>query len=144
VLAEAHPERLAFRRGYDEALAHRIIAGSDMLVVPSRYEPCGLTQLYAMRYGTIPVVRKTGGLADTVAHFDPSTGKGTGSVFEHADAQAVAWGLATALGWYVDADAWRRITDNALRVDFSWARQSGEYEALYRRLIDARGRSPAA
>jgi starch synthase len=143
-LADAHPKRLVFRSGYDEALAHRIIAGSDVLVVPSRYEPCGLTQLYAMRYGTIPVVRNTGGLADTVAHFDPSTGAGTGSVFEHADARGLVWGLTTALGWHADPDAWRRLTDNAIRVDFSWARQSGEYEALYHRLIDARGRSPAA
>ncbi len=134
-LAASHRERLAFRSGYDEALAHRIIAGSDLLVMPSRYEPCGLTQLYAMRYGTIPVVRKTGGLSDTVSHFDSATGKGTGSVFEHADAQGLIWGLTTALGWYEDEDVWRRIVENALRVDFSWTRQSGDYEALYRRVI---------
>jgi len=137
-LAESHRERLAFRSGYDEALAHRIIAGSDLLVVPSRYEPCGLTQLYAMRYGTIPVVRKTGGLADTVAHFDPATGQGTGSVFEHADVQGLVWGLTTALGWYENQDIWQQITSNALRTDFSWTRQSGEYETLYRRLLDTR------
>lgn len=132
-LAASHRERLAFRSGYDEALAHRIIAGSDLLVMPSRYEPCGLTQLYAMRYGTIPVVRKTGGLADTVSHFDSATGKGTGCVFEHADAQGLIWGLTTALGWYEDEGVWRRVVANALQVDFSWTRQSAEYEALYRR-----------
>ena len=143
-LADAHPERLAFRNGYDERLAHRIIAGSDLLVMPSRYEPCGLTQLYAMRYGTIPVVRKTGGLADTVSHFDPATGQGTGSVFEHADVQGLVWGLETALGWYEDAELWRQLVDNALRADFSWDRQSREYETLYRRLIEAPGPAPAA
>jgi len=143
-LADAHRERLAFRNGYDEALAHRIIAGSDLLLMPSRYEPCGLTQLYAMRYGTIPVVRKTGGLADTVTHFDSSTGQGTGSVFEHADPQGLLWGLETALGWYEDPEVWRQLVDNALRADFSWDRQSREYEVLYRRLVDARGPAPAA
>jgi starch synthase len=91
-----------------------------------------------MRYGTIPVVRKTGGLADTVAHFDPATGQGTGSVFEHADVQGLVWGLTTALGWYEDQGIWQQITSNALRADFSWTRQSGEYETLYRRLLDTR------
>ena len=137
-LADTHRGRLVFRNGYDEPLAHRIIGGSDLLVVPSRYEPCGLTQLYAMRYGTVPVVRKTGGLADTVSHYDPATGDGTGSVFEHADVTGLVWGLTTALGWYDDKRAWRRLVANALAADFSWERQSGEYEALYRELLAAR------
>ncbi len=133
-LADMHRSRVVFRNGYDESLAHRIIGGSDLLVVPSRYEPCGLTQLYAMRYGTVPVVRKTGGLADTVTHYDPATGKGTGSVFEHADVTGLVWGLSTALDWFEDERAWQRLVDNALGADFSWERQSAEYEALYRRL----------
>lgn len=136
--AKAHPERVAFRCGYDEGLAHRIIAGSDLLVVPSRYEPCGLTQLYAMRYGTVPVVRKTGGLADTVTHYAPDTGEGTGSVFEHADAQGLIWGVTTALEWYASPDEWRRVQRNGERLDFSWNRQAEPYAALYQRLAEHR------
>jgi starch synthase len=133
--AASRPDRISFTRGYDDALAHRILAGSDIVLVPSRYEPCGLTQMYALRYGTIPVVRATGGLADTVHHFDPATGSGTGSVFDHADAGGLIWGLTTALDWYADAAAWRKLMDNAMRADFSWARQAEPYEALYRELV---------
>lgn len=135
--AKAHPERVAFRLGYDEGLAHRIIAGSDGLVVPSRYEPCGLTQLYAMRYGTVPIVRKTGGLADTVTHYTPHTGEGTGSVFEHADVQGLVWGVTTALEWYASPDEWQRVQRNGERLDFSWSRQAEPYTALYQRLTAA-------
>lgn len=133
-LADAHPGRVAFVEGYDEAHAHRIIAGSDLLLVPSRYEPCGLTQLYALRYGTVPVVRLTGGLADTVRHFDPATGEGTGSVFRDADVGGLGWGLATALDWFADPASWARLVRNGMRMDFSWDRQGPQYEALFRRL----------
>lgn len=133
-LAGRHPKRIAFRRGYDEPLAHRILAGSDFVLLPSRYEPCGLTQLYALRYGTIPIVRATGGLADTVVHFDPAAGTGNGSVFEHADVGGLVWGVATALGWYADRAVWPRLVANAMRADFSWAHQAPEYEALYESL----------
>ncbi|MBN1239877.1 MAG: glycosyltransferase, partial [Gammaproteobacteria bacterium] len=133
--AARHPDRVSFTRGYDEALAHRILAGSDLVLVPSRYEPCGLTQMYALRYGTVPVVRATGGLADTIRHFDPATGQGNGSVFDHADVDGLIWGLTTALLWYADAHAWRRLVDNGMRADFSWARQAEPYEALYRELL---------
>lgn len=134
--AKRHPDRISFTRGYDETLAHRILAGSDIVLVPSRYEPCGLTQMYALRYGTIPVVRATGGLADTIGHFDPATGEGNGSVFEHADVEGLIWGLTTALGWHASPDTWTRLIDNAMRADFSWARQAEPYEALYRELLD--------
>lgn len=132
--AKAHPDRVAFRCGYDEALAHRIIAGSDFLVVPSRYEPCGLTQLYAMRYGTVPIVRKTGGLADTVRRYDPGTGEGTGSVFDDADVAGLTRGVTTALEWYASPRDWERLRRNATGRDFSWSRQIEEYERLYRRI----------
>ncbi len=138
--AKAQPDRVAFRCGYDEGLAHRIIAGSDCLVVPSRYEPCGLTQLYALRYGTVPIVRKTGGLADTVTHYDPHTGDGTGSVFEHADVTGLIWGITTALEWYASPTDWERLRRNAERLDFSWRRQSEPYEALYWRIAERRAR----
>lgn len=133
-LARTHPARVAFAHGYDEELAHRIIAGCDIVVVPSRYEPCGLTQLYALRYGTVPVVRMTGGLADTVQHFDPATGAGTGAVFRDADVGGVLWGLRQALGWYEDRAAWARLTANGMACDYSWDHQAPRYEALYGRL----------
>ncbi len=101
-LADAHPTRIAFVEGYDESLAHAILAGADIALVPSRYEPCGLTQMYALRYGTIPVVRATGGLADTIQHFDPATGAGNGSVFRDADTGGLLWGIRSALAWFDD------------------------------------------
>jgi len=134
-LAALHPARLKFTEAFDEALSHWIFAGSDLTVVPSRYEPCGLTQLYALRYGTIPVVRATGGLADTIEHFDPATGAGNGSVFLDADPQGVAWGVRTALGWFANPAAWRQLVRNAMAADFSWPRQAPHYEELYRSLL---------
>jgi starch synthase len=133
-IAAMFPGRVVHRDAHDEALAHRILAGSDIVLVPSRYEPCGLTQMYAMRYGTVPVVRATGGLADTVVHFDPATGQGTGSVFRDADVGGVSWGLATALDWYADRGLWSRIMRNGMVLDFSWDNQGPQYLALYSRL----------
>jgi starch synthase len=120
-------------------MAHRILAGSDVLLVPSFYEPCGMTQLYALRYGTVPVVRHTGGLADTIRHFDPVTGQGNGSVFRDFDAGGLAWGLSTALGWHRDRTQWRRLMQNGMADDFSWARQGPLYAGLYARLASGRG-----
>jgi starch synthase len=127
--------RVSFTAGYVESLAHRILAGSDIVLVPSRYEPCGLTQMYALRFGSIPVVRKTGGLADTVQHFDPATGRGNGSVFEDADPQGLAWGIGEACRWFADAPTWTRVVANAMEADFSWDNQAPEYAAAYRRLV---------
>jgi starch synthase len=134
-LAALHPGRVEFKEGYEEELSHLIFAGADLTVIPSRYEPCGLTQLYALRYGTVPVVRATGGLADTIRHFDPETGSGNGSVFLHADPGGVAWGVRTALGWYADAAVWSRLVRNGMAEDFSWPRQVPHYEVLYRSLL---------
>jgi starch synthase len=134
-LSDAHPARVSFTEGHDEKLAHEIFAGADLTVVPSRYEPCGLTQMYALRYGTIPVVRATGGLADTIRHFDAATGVGNGSVFRDADPQGVLWGVRTALGWFDDDAAWSSLVRNAMAADFSWARQIPQYEELYRSLL---------
>jgi starch synthase len=134
-LSDAHRTRLAFIEGYDEALAHEIFAGSDLTVVPSRYEPCGLTQMYALRYGTIPVVRATGGLADTIRHFDPATGIGNGSVFRDADLEGVLWGIGTALAWFADDALWSQLIQNAMAADFSWPRHIPPYEELYRSLL---------
>ncbi|MBT8442882.1 MAG: glycogen synthase [Gammaproteobacteria bacterium] len=133
-LADEWPDRLAFIEAYDDRMSHRILAGSDLFVIPSRYEPCGLTQLYALRYGTVPVVRKTGGLADSIRHFDPATGEGNGSVFEDANADGLRWGLTAALDWYRDPDAWSRLMANGMSADFSWHHQAPAYEKLYRTL----------
>ena len=136
-LQREQPAAVRFHRGYSEELAHWIEAGCDLFLMPSRYEPCGLNQMYSLRYGTVPVVRRTGGLADTVQHFDAATGKGTGIVFNHFDTPAMAWALEFALGLYQQRGAWRRLVQNAMAQDFSWRRQVGEYEALYRRLSAA-------
>ena len=135
-LAELN-ERIAFIHGYDDALAHRIIAGCDILVVPSRYEPCGLTQIYAMRYGTVPVVRHTGGLADTVQHFYPETGLGNGVVFRDADVGGVSWGIGAAMDWFDRSELWSAVVENAMAMDFSWAKQWPKYEKLFRDLVAA-------
>lgn len=133
------PDRFAFRNGHDESLAHAIIAGSDFLLIPSRYEPCGLTQLYALRYGTIPIVRKTGGLADTVEHFDPGTGKGNGCVFNDPDTGAILWGVTMALQWYRDANNWTRIRTNAMAADHSWSQRVDAYVNLYSHVLQVFG-----
>jgi starch synthase len=139
-LSQRHAGRVAFRSGFDEPLAHLIEAGSDMFLMPSRYEPCGLNQMYSLRYGTIPIVRKTGGLADSVEHFDPSSGRGSGCVFNDYDAPAVRWAVETALGWFANPEHWPKLMQNAMAQDFSWARQIGEYDLLYRSLAgSARG-----
>ncbi len=134
-IAREQPTRVAFTDGYDEALAHLIFAAGDLTLVPSRYEPCGLTQMYALRYGTIPVVRATGGLADTIEHFDPASGAGNGSVFRDADVGGLSWGLRTALGWFDDRAVWSRLVANAMAADFSWRNQVPHYERLYASLL---------
>jgi starch synthase len=136
-LVQRFPGRVSYRAGFDEPLAHLIEAGCDIFLMPSRYEPCGLNQLYSLRYGTIPIVRNTGGLADSVQHFDPSTGRGTGCVFNDYDAPAVTWAVSTVLDWYADARSWLPLTQNAMAKDYSWTRQIKEYDSLYRGLIKA-------
>lgn len=133
------PDRIAFHAGHEESLAHAIIAGSDYLLIPSRYEPCGLTQLYALRYGTIPIVRRTGGLADTIEHFDADSGKGNGCVFNDPDVGAIVWGVGTALQWKRNAESWRRIRENAMAADHSWSHRVDAYVNLYSRVLRLAG-----
>jgi starch synthase len=136
-LAQRFAGRVSYRAGFDEPLAHLIEAGSDIFLMPSRYEPCGLNQMYSLRYGTIPIVRNTGGLADSVQHFDPSTGRGTGCVFNDYDAPAVLWAVNTVLDWYAEPRSWLPLVKNAMAKDFSWTRQIEEYDSLYRSLVTA-------
>jgi starch synthase len=133
-LQQRFPDRVSFTRGYNEELSHLIEAASDMFLMPSQYEPCGLNQMYSLKYGTVPIVRKTGGLADSVQMWDPVTRTGTGIVFNDFDVPAVSWALHTALDLYKDKDAWQQIIRNAMAQDFSWDRQAGEYERLYEAL----------
>ena len=130
------PGRVFYYRGYNEELAHLIEAASDLFLMPSRYEPCGLNQMFSLRYGTIPVVRRTGGLADSVRPFDPATGEGTGFVFDHFTPDGLHWALSSALRAYRLPATWRRLVENAMREDFSWERQSLRYLELYRWLRD--------
>jgi starch synthase len=134
---------VAFRPGHDEPLAHLIEAGSDMFLMPSQYEPCGLNQMYSLRYGTIPIVRRTGGLADSVRHFDPATGEGTGCVFNDYDPPAVLWAINTVLGWFNDGRSWPRLMQNAMRENFSWERQVGRYVELFRAIAQRAASSSA-
>lgn len=133
-LANAAPRRVAFVNKFSEPMAHLVEAGCDLFLMPSRYEPCGLNQMYSLVYGTPPIVHKTGGLADTVRLFDRRTGKGNGFVFDHFDETALGWALGYALECYADEGAWWRLVQNGMREDFSWSRRVGEYEALYRKL----------
>ena len=125
------PRRFGVRFQYDSGLAHRIEAGSDMVLMPSRFEPCGLTQMYSMRYGTIPIVRATGGLADTVEHFDVRKRMGTGFVFEHADTTGLMWAVDEALSAWAKPGPWTVLMQNAMSRDFSGALSAERYETVY-------------
>jgi starch synthase len=137
-LARRYPDRIAVRIGYDEALAHRIEAGADLFLMPSRYEPCGLNQLYSMRYGTIPIVRATGGLDDTVESYDPRTGAGTGFKFHEYSAAALVAKVREALAVFARPADRDRLRRNAMHADFSWEASASRYVELYRRLVAAR------
>jgi starch synthase len=134
-LERQHPGRVAFRADYDEARAHRLIAGVDLLAVPSRFEPCGLTQMYALRYGTLPVVRRTGGLADTV--FDPTAGGAvmpqgqTGFVFDRAEEADLDDALSRARAGWQDAGFRRALQRTAMAQDFGWVTSASRYADLY-------------
>jgi starch synthase len=127
-------DRVTYHHGYNEQLAHLIEAGSDMFLMPSMYEPCGLSQMYSLKYGTVPIVRRTGGLADTVQHWNPETRTGTGIVFDHYDAQGVNWAINTALDLYEDRESWLQLVRNGMAQDFSWPKQAALYEEMYRAL----------
>jgi starch synthase len=133
-LRDTWPKKVGIYRGFHDELAHWIEAGSDVFLMPSRFEPCGLNQMYSLRYGTPPVVRRTGGLADTVQPWDPVTRQGTGFVFEEFNAHALASALDAVFRCWRDQQGWRQLMQNGMGQDFSWERQGREYVDLYRSL----------
>lgn len=130
-LAEQYPRKVGICLFFDNVLAHKIEAGSDLFLMPSRYEPCGLNQIYSLKYGTIPVVRATGGLDDTIIPFDPLTGKGTGFKFNRYQADQLWAVLQEALAVYQNQNQWRHLMKNAMAQDFSWTASAREYIKLY-------------
>ena len=144
--AQRHRGKSVLRRGYDEALAHRIVAGADVLLVPSRYEPCGLTQLYALRYGTLPLVHAVGGLADTVTDCSPQAladNSASGFVFHEFGAQGLRDAIRRAFELARRPAQWRAVQTHAMQLRFDWRDAAKAYGTLYRRLIDASGTAHA-
>lgn len=135
--AARHPGRIGVRIGYDEALSHRMQGGGDAILVPSRFEPCGLTQLYGLAYGCVPVVSRTGGLADTVIDANPAAlaaGVATGVQMNAVDQPAVAAAVSRAVALFARPGEWRRLQKNGMKADFSWKTSGAAYAALYRQL----------
>ncbi len=144
-LADERPWQWRFETAHDEALAHRIEGGADLFLMPSRYEPCGLNQLYSLRYGTVPVVRATGGLADTVHEYDPVSHQGNGFVFHGFSADEMIMALRRALALMADPVQWRKLQHNGMSRDSSWRAAADGYDHLYDEALDrvAHGRVPS-
>jgi starch synthase len=141
-LAAAYPDRFGVFIGFDERRAHLVEAGADIFLMPSRYEPCGLNQMYSMRYGTVPVVRAVGGLVDTVKPYNPKNGQGTGFLFSDYDPRALWDAIQRALSIHRDKpNAWRRLQINGMSRDFSWDHAAAEYVKVYKRVTAARKKS---
>ena len=130
-LAERHGGRVATTIGFDEKLAHRMVAGADAIIVPSRFEPCGLTQLYGLRYGTVPIVRRVGGLADSVLD-SANVDEATGFAFDAASASALSATLERAIERFAAPSRWQKMMRNGMRQNLDWAVSAREYEGLYR------------
>jgi starch synthase len=134
MLAERHPQKVAVRLQFSDPLAHRIEAGADLFVMPSRFEPCGLSQMYSLKYGTPPVVRVTGGLADTIVDTTEETlaaGTANGFTFHEPTPNALSAALKRAAAYQARSDAWLRLITNGMKEDWSWTRSAKQYAALY-------------
>lgn len=140
-LAKQFPSKFAVKIAYEDSTAHKIEAGADMFLMPSRYEPCGLSQIYSLKYGTVPIVRATGGLDDTIEPWDAVTGKGTGFKFADYSAESLLASVQEALTAYADKTSWQRLMLNAMSKDFSWSSSAKEYVKVYER---AKGTRSAA
>ena len=134
--ANKYPDKLAVNIKFDDELAHQIEAGADMYLMPSKFEPCGLNQLYSLKYGTIPIVRETGGLADTVKNFSAETGRGYGFVFEEFSSDALIGIIKKAVAVYQNKKLWKKLIDRAMKLDFSWRVVTEKYLNLYNSLLN--------
>jgi len=143
-LAATFPGRVGVKIAYDNTLAHKVEAGADMFLMPSRYEPCGLNQIYSLKYGTVPIVRATGGLDDTIETFDLEHGTGTGFKFAEYSGAAMMWAVKQALHHFSDERIWKRIQLNGMAKDFSWKASAAEYAKLYQAARAGRGHESAS
>lgn len=145
-LSRRHPDRIGAFIGFDEQRAHLVEAGADMFLMPSRFEPCGLNQMYSLRYGTVPIVRAVGGLVDTVRPYNPKNGQGNGFLFANYEPGAMLRTIEAALAAFANKKMWTRLQKNGMRADFSWDRSAAEYVKIYTRLRPARTtrRAPAS
>jgi starch synthase len=141
-VADKYPAQAAVFLKFDGALARRIYAGSDAFLMPSRFEPCGLGQLISMRYGNVPIVRNTGGLADTVQDFDPTTGKGNGFAFSDYNEEALLAAVKRAVATYRREDTWRTLMERGMRADFSWRASARKYVELYHKALEFKQGEP--
>ena len=130
-----YPQKVGLKIAFDDSLAHRVIAGADMVLLPSRYEPSGLTQIYSLKYGTIPIVRATGGLKDTIQEFEPKTGRGNGLVFGPYEVADLLEAVDRAVAYFHRQEEWQTLVNNAMAADFSWARSAPAYLDLYQKLL---------
>jgi starch synthase len=135
-VAQKYPQKAGIRIAYDDRLAHKIEAGADFFLMPSKYEPCGLNQIYSLKYGTIPVVRATGGLDDTITHYDPATKKGNGFKFTRYEAKEFLNTIKLGISFYSRSEHWKHLLRNAITADFSWAKSAGSYLQLYRKALE--------
>jgi starch synthase len=131
------PKKFLVKIGFDNALAHKIEAGSDMFLMPSQYEPCGLNQMYSLKYGTAPIVRATGGLDDTIEPWDAKTGKGTGFKFSDYTGDALFATIRAALGAFQDQKSWQKLMQNMMARDHSWDASAKEYVRVYEKVRKA-------
>ncbi len=143
-LNKLFPKKIAVKVAYDNALAHKIEAGADMFLMPSRYEPCGLNQIYSLKYGTVPIVRATGGLDDTIEPWDARTGKGTGFKFTEYTGEALLLAVKAALQAYRDQTSWQVLMKNGMGKDFSWNASARDYGKVYERVKQMRSVMPAS
>jgi starch synthase len=138
------PNKIAVKVAFDNSIAHKIEAGADMFLMPSRYEPCGLNQIYSLKYGTVPIVRATGGLDDTIEPWDARTGKGTGFKFSEYTGEALLATVKQALLAYRDPSSWQTLMRNGMNRDFSWGASAREYVKVYERARHLQGSQPVA
>jgi len=134
--AKKYPGKFGLKIAFDDRLARLIYAGSDFFLIPSRYEPCGLTQMYSLRYGTIPIVRSTGGLKDSIQEFDPERLEGNGFLFQEYEPKSLLAALDRALSFYQRQPFWSKLKDNAFCSDFSWEKAAANYHELYLKILE--------